>query len=45
MGSEQPSFTDVGYGNRRRAWRREQFRETMDATLAMGEVVGLIEPH
>ena len=29
MDSEQPSFTEVEYGNRRRVSRREQFLETM----------------
>jgi len=42
--SEQPSFTDVEYGNRRRASRREQFLETMDATIPWSRWVELIEP-
>jgi len=42
MDSEQPSFTDVEYGNRRRVSRREQFLETMDATLPWARWVGLI---
>lgn len=42
---EQPSFTDIEYGNRRRVSRREQFLETMDATIPWGVWVGLIEPH
>jgi IS5 family transposase len=41
----QPSFTDVEYGNRRRVSRREQFLDTMDATIPWGTWVGLIEPH
>ena len=45
MRSEQPSFTDVEYGNRRRVSRREQFLETMDATIPWATWVGLIEPH
>ena len=45
MDSEQPSFTDVEYGNRRRVSRREQFLETMDATIPWVTWVGLIEPH
>lgn len=45
MDSEQPSFTDVEYGNRRRVSRREQFLETMDATLPWARWVGLIELH
>ena len=45
MDSEQPSFTDVEYGNRRRVSRREQFLETMDATIPWAVWVGLIEPH
>jgi IS5 family transposase len=44
MRSEQPSFTEVEYGNRRRASRRERFLETMDATIPWGTWVGLIEP-
>ena len=45
MRSEQPSFTDVEYGNRRRVSRREQFLETMDATIPWAVWVGVIEPH
>jgi IS5 family transposase len=45
MRSEQPSFTDVEYGNRRRVSRREQFLETMDATIPWSSWVGLIQPH
>jgi IS5 family transposase len=45
MRSEQPSFTEVEYGNRRRVSRREQFLEAMDATIPWGSWVGLIEPH
>ena len=45
MRSEQPSFTDVEYGNRRRVSRREQFLETMDATIPWAAWVGVIEPH
>jgi IS5 family transposase len=41
----QPSFTDVEYGNRRRVSRREQFLDTMDATIPWGTWVGLIGPH
>ncbi len=44
MRSEQPSFTEVEYGNRRRVSRRERFLETMDATLPWAAWVGLIEP-
>ena len=44
MQSEQPSFTEVEYGNRRRVSRREQFLETMDATIPWERWVGLIEP-
>jgi IS5 family transposase len=42
--SEQISFTDVEYGNRRRVSRREQFLDTMDATIPWSRWVGLIEP-
>jgi IS5 family transposase len=43
--SDQPSFTDVEYGNRRRVSRREQFLETMNSTIPWASWVGLIEPH
>jgi transposase, IS5 family len=42
---DQPSFTDIEYGNRRRVSRREQFLETMNATIPWAAWVGLIEPH
>ena len=45
MDSDQPSFTDIEYGNRRRVSRREQFLETMNATIPWARWVGLIEPH
>jgi IS5 family transposase len=45
MRNEQPSFTDVEYGNRRRVSRREQFLATMDTTIPWSRWVGLIEPH
>jgi IS5 family transposase len=44
VGSDQPSFTDVEYGNRRRVSRRDQFLQTMDATIPWASWVGLIEP-
>ena len=44
MRSEQPSFTDVEYGNRRRVSRRERFLTTMEATIPWVVWVGLIEP-
>lgn len=44
MRSEQPSFTDVEYGNRRRVSRREQFLEAMDATIPWARWVELVEP-
>lgn len=43
--SEQPSFTDIEYGNRRRTSKREQFLEQMNATIPWVTWVGLIEPH
>jgi IS5 family transposase len=43
--SDQPSFTDVEYGNRRRVSKREEFLEMMDATIPWRVWVGLIEPH
>jgi len=45
MDNDQPSFTDIEYGNRRRVSRRERFLETMDATIPWTRWVGLIEPH
>lgn len=45
MNSDQPSFTDVEYGNRRRVSRREKFLATMDAAIPWARWVGLIEPH
>ena len=45
MDSDQPSFTDIEYGNRRRVSRREQFLETMEATIPWATWVGVIEPH
>jgi IS5 family transposase len=44
MGVEQPSFTDLEYGNRRRVSRRERFLESMDETIPWDVWVGLIEP-
>jgi IS5 family transposase len=43
--SEQPSFTDVEYGRRRRVSRREQFLEQMTATIPWERWTALIEPH
>jgi IS5 family transposase len=45
MDSDQPSFTDVEYGNRRRVSRREWFLETMNATIPWTTWVGLIDPY
>ena len=45
MRSEQPSFTDIEYGNRRRVSRREKFLESMDSVIPWARWVGLIEPH
>jgi IS5 family transposase len=44
MDSDQPSFTDLEYGNRRRVSRREQFLTAMDSTIPWARWVGLIEP-
>lgn len=44
MRVEQPSFTDLEYGNRRRVSKRERFLEAMDATIPWDEWVGLIQP-
>jgi IS5 family transposase len=41
---EQPSFTDVEYGNRRRVSRREVFLQTMNDTIPWSVWIGLIEP-
>jgi IS5 family transposase len=43
--SDQLSFTDIEYGNRRRVSRRERFLATMDATIPWTRWVGLIEAH
>jgi transposase, IS5 family len=45
MDSDQPSFTDIEYGNRRRVSRREQFLETMNATIPWAAWGALIQPH
>lgn len=45
MVNEQPSFTDIEYGNRRRVSRREKFLDTMDQTVPWQAWVGVIEPH
>jgi len=45
MDSDQPSFTDVEYGHRRRVSRREEFLAKMDATIPWARWVGVIEPH
>ena len=44
MRAEQPSFTDLEYGNRRRVSRREQFLDLMDQTIPWQRWVELIEP-
>jgi len=44
MPSDQISFTDVEYSKRRRVSRREQFLDTMDATIPWSRWVSLIEP-
>jgi IS5 family transposase len=43
--SDQASFTDVEYGQRRRVSRREQFLQAMDAAIPWGRWVALIEPY
>jgi len=43
--SDQPSFTDIEYSNRRRISRREQFLVTMNATIPWATWVGRIEPY
>jgi len=45
MRSDQASFTDLEYGNRRRVSRRERFLEQMDATIPWADWVSVIEPH
>lgn len=44
MRSEQPSFTEIEYGNRRRVSRRERFLEQMDVTIPWASWVAVIEP-
>jgi transposase, IS5 family len=44
MRVEQPSFTDLEYGNRRRPSKRETFLDSMDAVIPWQAWVGLIEP-
>ena len=44
MPSDRISFTDVEHSKRRRVSRREQFVDTMDATIPWSRWVGLIEP-
>jgi IS5 family transposase len=45
MDSDQASFTDIEYGSRRRVSRREEFLDTMQATIPWDVWVGLIEPY
>ncbi len=45
MDIDQPSFTDIEYGNRRRVSRREEFLDQMDATIPWPVWVAVIEPH
>ena len=44
MPSDRISFTDVEHSKRRRVSRREQFVDTMGATIPWSRWVGLIEP-
>ena len=44
-GDRQLSFTDVEYGNRRRASRRERFLESMDQVIPWDQWVRLIQPY
>ena len=44
MDIDQPSFTDIEYGNRRRVSRREKFLEAMNATIPWAAWAGVIEP-
>ena len=44
MRVEQPSFTDLEYGQRRRVSRREKFLDMMDATIPWDRWVEEIEP-
>lgn len=44
MGSGQGGFTAVEYGNRRRASPREEFLDSMDATIPWDWWTALIEP-
>jgi IS5 family transposase len=44
MRSDQPSFTEVEYGHRRRVSRRERFLDQMDVTIPWASWVAVIEP-
>ena len=44
VNNDQPSFTDIEYGNRRRVSRREEFLQTMDATIPWARWVAVIKP-
>jgi len=44
VNNDQPSFTDIEYGNRRRVSRREEFLQTMDATIPWARWVAVIRP-
>ncbi len=45
MVNEQPSFTDLEYGNRRRVSRRERFLDQMDQMVPWDRWVAVIAPH
>jgi len=44
MRNEQPSFTDIEYGNRRRVSRREEFLQTMDVTIPWERWISVVTP-
>lgn len=45
MRSDQPSFTDIEYGQRRRVSKREEFLNQMDSIIPWQRWIGVIEPH
>ena len=45
MRRDQPSFTDIEYGQRRRVSKREEFLNQMDSIIPWQRWIGVIEPH
>ena len=42
---KQQSLTDIGYGNRKRKTKRDEFLGTMDEVIPWDEWIELVEPH